>query len=64
MPMIQITMLEGRTVEQKRKLAKRITDVLVEEAAAPREGVIISFHEVSREQYSSGGVLMADRGKS
>jgi hypothetical protein len=37
--------------------------VLVEEAAAPREGVIISFNEVSREQYSSGGVLMADKGK-
>ena len=63
MPMVQITMLAGRTVEQKRKLAKRITDVLVEEAAAPREGVIISFNEVSREQYSSGGVLMADKGK-
>jgi 4-oxalocrotonate tautomerase len=46
MPMVQITMLAGRTVEQKRKLAKRITDVLVEEAAAPREGVIIAFHEV------------------
>jgi len=63
MPMVQITMLAGRTVEQKRKVAKRITDVLVEEAAAPREGVIISFNEVSREQYSSGGVLMADKGK-
>jgi Tautomerase enzyme len=26
MPFVQITMLEGRTAEQKRKLAKRITD--------------------------------------
>jgi 4-oxalocrotonate tautomerase family enzyme len=36
MPLVQITMLEGRTVDQKRKLAKRITDALVEEAGARR----------------------------
>lgn len=30
MPMIQITMLSGRTAEQKRKIAQRITDVMVE----------------------------------
>jgi hypothetical protein len=36
MPLVQITMLEGRTAEQKRKLAKRITDAMVEEAGAAR----------------------------
>src|SRR2546430_754955 len=39
MPMVQITMLEGRSAEQKRKMAQRITDVLVEEAAARREAI-------------------------
>jgi 4-oxalocrotonate tautomerase len=63
MPMVQITMLTGRTVEQKRKLAKRITDALVEEAGTAREGIMIAFHEVSKESYSSGGVLMVDKGK-
>ncbi len=29
MPIVQITMLSGRTAEQKRKIAQRITDVLV-----------------------------------
>jgi len=61
MPMVQITMLEGRTAEQKRKIAQRITDALVEEAATKREGVMIAFHEVSKESYSSGGVLMVDK---
>jgi len=28
--MVQITMLQGRTAEQKRKIAKRVTDALVE----------------------------------
>jgi 4-oxalocrotonate tautomerase len=61
--MVQITMLAGRTAEQKRKLAKRITDALVEEAGAGREGIMIAFHEVTKESYASGGVLMVDKGK-
>jgi 4-oxalocrotonate tautomerase len=62
MPMVQITMLEGRTLDQKRKLAERITDAL-EEAGAPREGIAIAFHEVSKENYSLGGVLRVDKKK-
>ncbi len=61
MPLVQITMLEGRTAEQKRKIAKRITDVLVEEAGARREAIIVAFQEVSKESYASGGELMADK---
>lgn len=61
MPMIQITMLAGRTAEQKRKIAQRITDVMVEEAGAPRDGVDVAFYEVSRESYARGGVLMSDK---
>jgi len=63
MPMVQITMLEGRTADQKRKIAKRVTDALVEEAGARREGIIVAFHEVSKESYASGGELMVDRRK-
>jgi 4-oxalocrotonate tautomerase len=63
MPLVQITMLSGRTTEQKRKLAQRITDVIVEEAGASRDAVIVAFHEVSKESYASAGVLIADKGK-
>ena len=63
MPLVQITMLEGRSAEQKRKLARRITDALVEEAGARREAIVVAFHEVSKESYASGGVLMADKEK-
>jgi len=61
MPVVQVTMLEGRTTDQKRKLAKRITDALVEEAGARREAIIVAFHEVSKESYSSGGELTIDK---
>ena len=50
--MVQITMLQGRTADQKRKIAKRITDALVEEAGARREGIIVAFNEVSKESLS------------
>ena len=63
MPLVQVTMLTGRTVEQKRKLAQRITEAMVEEAAARREAVVVVFNEVSKESYASGGVLLADKGK-
>ena len=63
MPLVQITMLSGRTAEQKRRLAQRITDALVEEAGARREAIVVAFHEVSKESYASGGVLLADQGQ-
>jgi 4-oxalocrotonate tautomerase len=61
MPLVQVTMLAGRTTEQKRKLAQRITDALVEEAGSRREAIVVAFHEVTKESYASGGVLMADK---
>ena len=61
MPMIHVTMLAGRTPDQKRKLAERLTDALVEEAGAKREAVTVAFVEVSRESYATGGVLMVDK---
>jgi len=61
MPLVQVTMLQGRTAGQKRKLAQRIIDAMVEEAGARREAVVVSFVEVSKESYASGGVLMVDK---
>jgi len=61
MPLIQVTMLQGRTTEQKRKIAQRITDTMVEEAGARREAIMVAFHEVSKESYASGGVLLVDK---
>jgi 4-oxalocrotonate tautomerase len=63
MPLVQITMLSGRTTEQKRKLAQRITDAMVEEADARREAIVVTFQELSKDNYASGGVLIADQGK-
>jgi 4-oxalocrotonate tautomerase len=56
-------MLHGRTVDQKRKIATRITDAMVEDAGARRDAIVVTFVELSKESYASGGVLMADKQK-
>ncbi len=61
MPLVQITMLQSRTVDQKRKIAQRITDAMIEEAGARREAIVVTFVELSKESYASGGELMADK---
>jgi 4-oxalocrotonate tautomerase len=61
MPVVQITLLQGRSVEQKRRMAARLTDVLVEEAGAKREAITVTFVEVTKEDYASAGVLLADK---
>jgi 4-oxalocrotonate tautomerase len=63
MPHVQITLLEGRTTEQKRKAAKRVTEVLSEECNCPPEAVSISFVDVAKDSFARGGVLMLDKTK-
>ncbi len=61
MPLIQITLLKGRTTDQKRRIAERITDVMVEEAKTNRDGIVVTFVDVDTDSYARGGVLMTDR---
>ncbi len=49
MPHIQVTLLKGRSTEQKRKLAKRLTDAMVEEAGATRDAVTVALAGASQE---------------
>ena len=61
MPHVQITMLKGRTLEQKRKLAARVTDALAEECGAKREAISIAIVDVTKEDFAIAGTLVADR---
>ena len=63
MPHIQITLLEGRTPDQKRRIAERVTETMVEEAGTQHEGVSISFIEVPPTDFARAGVLAVDKGR-
>src|SRR5260370_4594105 len=61
MPHVQITWVEGRTPEQKRKIAERITNVLIEDGRAKRENIHVAFQDVPATNYAEAGVLVADQ---
>jgi 4-oxalocrotonate tautomerase len=61
MPHVQITWVEGRTAEQKRKIAERVTAMLIEDAKAKRENIHVSFHDVAATNYAEAGVLVVDQ---
>ncbi len=58
---VQITMLAGRTIEQKRRAVKRITEALREELNVKPEKLTVAFVEVPRDSYARNGVLLSDR---
>ncbi len=58
---VQITMLEGRSIEQKRRAVKRITEVMQEELNVNPEKMTIAFVEVPRHSYARNGTLISDR---
>lgn len=64
MPHVQITWVEGRSPEMKRKIAERITAALVEDGRAKRENIHVAFHDVPTTNYAEAGVLVADQKRS
>jgi len=61
MPHIQVTLVKGRTTEQKRRMAKRLTDVLSEEMQADPRNISLSLVEVEADGFFSTGELALDR---
>jgi len=61
MPYVQITWLEGRSVEQKRKIAERIASVLIEHGKAKSEHIQITFLDLPTTSYALSGTLVADQ---
>lgn len=61
MPHVQITWVEGRTAEQKRKVVERITRALEEDGRAKRESIYVAFLDVPAANYAEAGVLVADQ---
>lgn len=60
MPYIIIKALRGRKLEQKRELARRITDATVDVYGVPPEVVSVRFEEVEPDSLAVGGVMKAD----
>ena len=61
MPLIEVTMVEGRTPEQVRALITGLTDAAVAAVDAPRETVRVVVREVPPTHWAAGDVTIAER---
>jgi len=60
MPIIRIDIIEGRTLEQKRKIVQEITQTMVQVAGAKPEDVRIIIIDHPMENLATGGGLLSD----
>ena len=61
MPFVNVKMLKGRTQDQKRDLARAITDAMVEICGAPEEGTMVVIEEFEPDQWAVGGTMVSQR---
>jgi 4-oxalocrotonate tautomerase len=61
MPTVQIDMIAGRTIEQKREMVKKVTEALVASISCPPEAVSIIIHENPKEHLAKAGKLLSDK---
>ena len=61
MPIVQIEMFEGRTLEQKRAMVKEVTQALVSTVNCPPEAVKIVIREMKKEDLAEAGLLYCDK---
>jgi 4-oxalocrotonate tautomerase len=54
-PLIEVTLIEGRSADAKRALMKRLTDAAEETLAAPRQTIRVVLREVPAAHWSVGG---------
>ena len=61
MPMIRVEMYTGRTLEQKRAIARALTDALCATADCAPQSVQVILCDVDKSDWASAGVLAVDK---
>ena len=57
MPIVEVTLIEGRSFEKKKKMVEEVTNAIVSSLSAPREAVRIIIREVPAWHFAAGGEL-------
>lgn len=61
MPIVNIKIVAGRTVEQKRALVKNVTAAISESIGVPESAVWISIEDLAPENLGQAGMLRCDK---
>jgi len=63
MPVIHINIRNVLSIDDKREVAKKITDVMHDTLNIDRERTEIFFHDIADENFAKGGILLIDEEK-
>ena len=61
MPLVQVSLIEGRPAELEERLIAELTEAVVRVLEAPRESVRVILYGVPAERWWIGGVSKAPR---
>jgi 4-oxalocrotonate tautomerase len=61
MPIVQIELLSGRSLDQKRALAEKVTGAICDSLDVKPEAVSIILREMDHEDFAKAGKLWADK---
>jgi len=61
MPIVNVKMIKGRTLKQKREMVKEVTDSIAKTLNCDKEAVRIIITELDKADISVGGVLRLDK---
>ncbi len=61
MPIVNITLLPGRSPEKKEELIKNVTNSIADTLQIPKDRVHIVLYEVPKENIGSGGIPLSKK---
>ena len=61
MPIVNIKMLEGRTLKQKKELVEKVTQAVTEAVSVGPERVYIVIEDMQKQNFAQAGVLASER---
>ncbi|MEV4452571.1 MULTISPECIES: tautomerase family protein [Streptomyces] len=61
MPLIEVTLVNGRTPEEIRLLIHEVTEAVVEALDVPKQSVRVAVRELPKTHWAAGDVTIAER---
>lgn len=61
MPVIRVELWEGRDVEVKKKLVKKLTEDTCEILKCPEEAVIVVLYDIAKHNWAQAGNLASEK---
>ncbi|MDF1854322.1 MAG: tautomerase family protein [Pseudooceanicola sp.] len=64
MPLIEVSLLAGRSPELKQKLIEKLTEATVEALGSKPESISVILRDVQPHDWAKGGITLGERKKS